>query len=635
MRVTPTVSFRLLLGLFLVTALMGPAAAGASPADTPIANGRFYTQAGGAVGLGFPIVNGSSGNFWSAFQALGGANALGYPASLPYEAGGFTYQAVQGALLQWRPELNKAVLANTFEQFSAAGLDNVLLQERQIPLPITDDGSNGNYQQAVTTRLSWLTDAGIAQRFYANPNPAIFKNWSQADAIQLYGLPMSQPEAFGPFVSQRFQRITFQRWTQQVAGMPAPGTVVRVLGGDLAKAEGLVPLSAQTPEAPPSADLTVPAPAPVAAPTPQSSLVSANAGSIQVASSPDQFPLFPCRASAIDPNADQNVAGAPAPEAGRYLLYGSTPVKIEHFNNCWSPSQLLLMHNHRNLSDITEVVIHWTDLDYARSVYALQRGVSVHWLVPLAPNAAQPTLEMIDPRNAAWHAGPLNAGLWEDAAHLLCYPGDPCRPNGNVHSLGFENVGHATPNAYQVGVMTDIIAALIREGYPIQLDRQHIVGHKEINRQKSDPGNLDINQVIALVRQKLNATAPVPLPTPPAEAPSTPTGPPDGTSTQPFMLNGGTSGQLTGNSGGAFTYYTIAQPTGSPITLHFTYTGMAAPAGAVGVSVFQGLTNLGTLSPRGGQNGATLTVQPRAGEAISVQVFSYIPQPVTWQLDLG
>jgi hypothetical protein len=633
-RVTPAVLLRLLLGLCAVTVLVGPAAVGASPADTPIANGRFYTEAGGGVGLGFPIVNSASGNFWSAFQALGGANALGYPASLPYQSGGFTYQAVQGALLQWRPELNKAILANTFEQFTAAGLDNVLLQERQIPLPITDDGSNGNYQQAVATRLSWLTDPGIAQRFYANPNPTVVKTWSQDDAIQLYGLPMSQPEAFGPFISQRFQRITFQRWTEQVTGMPAPGTVVRVLAGDLAKAEGLVPLSAQTPEAPPSADLTVPAPAAVAAPTPQPASVSANVGSTQVARGPNQFPLFPCRASAIDPNANQNVAGVPAPEAGHFLLYGSTPVKLEHFNNCWSPSQLLRMHNHRNISDITEVVIHWTDLDYARSVFALQRGVSVHWLVPLSASAAQPTLEMIDPRNAAWHAGPLNAGLWEDAAHLLCYPGDPCKSNGNVHSLGFENVGNSTPNAYQVGVMTDILAALIEEGYPIQLDRQHIVGHDELNRQKSDPGNLDINRVIALVEEKLNATAPIPLP-PQTEVTPTPTAQADGSSTSPFVLTVGASGQLTGSSGGAFTYYTIPQPTGAPIALQFGYNGMAAPAGAVGVSVFQGLTNLGTLSPPGGQNGGTLTIQPQAGVPISVQVFSYIPQPVNWQLNLG
>jgi hypothetical protein len=62
---------------------------------------------------------------------------------------------------------------------------------------------------------------------------------------------------------------------------------------------------------------------------------------------------------------------------------------------------------------------------------------------------------------------------------------------------------------------------------------------------------------------------------------------------------------------------------------------MAAPAGAVGLSVFQGLTNLGTLSPPGGRNATSLTVHPQAGDDISVQVFSYIPQTVQWQLSLG
>lgn len=631
--------------LLLVLALQTPGA-GAAATDMAINNGRFFTEAGGGAGLGFPIVDGPSGDFWSGFQALGGADALGYPSSLPYQSGGFTYQAVQGALLQWRPDLGRAVLANTFEQFTSAGLDTVLLQQRQIPLPIIDDGSGGNYQRAVATRLSWLTDPGIAKHFFANPNPAAFPTWTRDSAIQLYGLPMSKPEDFGPFVSQRFQRITFQRWTETIPGMPAAGTVVRVLGGDLAKEEGLVPASAQAPQSMTSAaDLSVPTgvPIPVPAPTPVTPAAAApparSAADARPPTGPNQFPLAPCRASVLDPNADQNAPGQPAPEAGQYLLYGSTPVKIEHYNNCWSPSQLQVMHNHRTLSDVTEVVIHWTDLDYARSAYVLQRGVSVHWLVPQSPKADQPTLEMIDPRNAAWHAGPLNEGRWEDAAHLLCIPGNPCMPNGNVHSLGFENVGSSTPNSYQVGVMTDIMATLIREGYPIQLDRQHIVGHREIDRQKQDPGDLDINAVIALVRQKLNASSPQPPVQPSALPPApTPTPPPTatpGSSANPLPFSGSANGQLAGNSGGAFAYFTIAQPAGGPITLHFSYTGISAAAGAVGVSVFQGMTNLGTLSPPGGQTGASLTITPHAGTPLSLQIFSYVPQTVTWQLSGG
>jgi hypothetical protein len=43
-----------------------------------------------------------------------------------------------------RPELNTAVLANTFEWFTDAGKDDQLLASRSIPLPIRDDGAGGD-----------------------------------------------------------------------------------------------------------------------------------------------------------------------------------------------------------------------------------------------------------------------------------------------------------------------------------------------------------------------------------------------------------------------------------------------------------------------------------------------------------
>ena len=46
---------------------------------------------------------------------------------------------------------------------------------------------------------------------------------------------MSRPERFGPFISQRFQRVAFQLWVEKIAGSPAPGTVIGVLAGDLLK----------------------------------------------------------------------------------------------------------------------------------------------------------------------------------------------------------------------------------------------------------------------------------------------------------------------------------------------------------------------------------------------------------------
>jgi hypothetical protein len=58
------------------------------------------------------------------------------------------------------------------------------------------------------------------------------------------------PQRSGPFVVQRFQRAALQLWLDAVPGQPAPGTVVLILGGDLAKQFAVVPVAAQAPQAP-------------------------------------------------------------------------------------------------------------------------------------------------------------------------------------------------------------------------------------------------------------------------------------------------------------------------------------------------------------------------------------------------
>ena len=201
--------------------------------------GRFYAEAGQGQG-GYAIVDDGGIGFWSSFQALGGVESLGYPCSQRFQlADGFTYQATQGALLQWRPELGRAVLANTFEMLQTAGKDDWLDGAKGIPRPIGDDGSGGNWQRAREIRLSWLTDDAIRARYLSAG--------SVDRAVELYGLPMSRPERRGPFVVQRFQRIAFQRWVESVPGMPAAGSVVRVLGGDLLKEAGVIPAAAAQP----------------------------------------------------------------------------------------------------------------------------------------------------------------------------------------------------------------------------------------------------------------------------------------------------------------------------------------------------------------------------------------------------
>ena len=197
----------------------------------------------------YEVTNDYGIRFADEYQRLGGAHTLGYPASYRFRLDdGFVYQVTQGALLQWRPEVKRAYLANTFEILEQAGGDHWLLEAKGVPMPIKDDGSDGDWEKAKEIRLSWLTNDKIKAHYFANPNPTGITTWSQERAIELYGLPMSYPEKHGPFISQRFQRVAFQLWVEDVEGMPEVGTVVRVLGGDLLKEACLIPSHALSPE---------------------------------------------------------------------------------------------------------------------------------------------------------------------------------------------------------------------------------------------------------------------------------------------------------------------------------------------------------------------------------------------------
>ena len=157
------------------------------PMDFPVDGGWFFRQTGGGTGDGYRVVdtNGASGpiRFYSEFRRLGGVPTLGYPVSLRYVgAGGFTYQAFQRGVLQWRPELGVAYLANTFDQLTEAGRDEALVGIG-IPRSAGDDGSAGDWNTARRIRLNWMTNDLIAQHFRRNPNPAAIRSWSEDASI--------------------------------------------------------------------------------------------------------------------------------------------------------------------------------------------------------------------------------------------------------------------------------------------------------------------------------------------------------------------------------------------------------------------------------------------------------------------
>ncbi len=204
--------------------------------------GRYYAQGGG-----FAVTDVRGQPFYSAFQRLGGVAQLGYPVSRRFFLDGFTCQAMQVGLLQYLPETGQVVLANTFELLSRFGADDWLFA-RGIPRPIRDDGST-SFAEAVVIRLGWLTNPAIASAYLAPP-PGWIGPWTAQDAINRYGLPMSRPENFGLFTSQRFQRIAFQVWQQSLPGLPVAGTVTPVLGGQLVRDSGILGPLATLPQAP-------------------------------------------------------------------------------------------------------------------------------------------------------------------------------------------------------------------------------------------------------------------------------------------------------------------------------------------------------------------------------------------------
>ncbi|HUE75464.1 MAG TPA: hypothetical protein VMP10_01450 [Chloroflexota bacterium] len=260
------------LALAIVLLLALPTAGFAQDPDYAIPNGRFFTQTAPGDN-GFSVVDagtdgqGQTIRMWSEFQRLGGVTTLGYPASRRFVGtDGFIYQVFQRGVLQWRPEANRAVLTNIFEWFNPE--QDAWLQSLGIPGPIHDDGSGGNFEQAVQIRLGWLTQPAIRNHFLSSPNLAQIPTWNQDRAMELYGLPMSQPERSGPFIVQRFQRIAFQLWVDQVPGMPPPGSVVGILGGDLLKEAGLIPAAAVAPEGPGGTGGVIVQPTPTPTPPP-------------------------------------------------------------------------------------------------------------------------------------------------------------------------------------------------------------------------------------------------------------------------------------------------------------------------------------------------------------------------------
>lgn len=209
--------------------------------DLPAAGGaHFYTQAngqGGAGGTGYAVSNADGIPFWDFFQSAGGVDAVGFPVSHRFIWNGFTVQALQKVVFQWRPEAQTVYFVNVLDEMNNRGLNGYLQTVRQVPPPADWSSDSGlPFDQVQSRHLALLTaNPAIAQAYYADDDP-----------INHNGLPMAPIQNMGNVLVLRAQRKVYQQWLVNVP-WAAAGQVVTANGGDLGKEGGLYPTAATTP----------------------------------------------------------------------------------------------------------------------------------------------------------------------------------------------------------------------------------------------------------------------------------------------------------------------------------------------------------------------------------------------------
>ncbi len=219
------------------------AATAARVADWDVPGGHFYTQGApedAPPDTGFVVANAFGLQLWRDYQALGGPAQLGFPISSHYDAGGVTYQVMEGAVLRWHAPAGHADVFPIFWALAEAGLDEWLAARG---IPPASPHLLEDPDLPAETRLSWLTHPVLRTAYLGA---------GEADAQARFGLPMGEPERFGPYLAQRFDKAVLQLWLDDVPGQPAPGAVTLVQAGRLLVEAGLVPEDALVPQPAPA-----------------------------------------------------------------------------------------------------------------------------------------------------------------------------------------------------------------------------------------------------------------------------------------------------------------------------------------------------------------------------------------------
>lgn len=208
--------------------------------DFPLPHGHFYRQGNGEGGqgrLGFLVADDDAMPFNAALAALGGPASVGYPISQRFSFDGRTTQAFQKLVLQYDDDDGSIQVLNTLDVLHDRGFD-AKLQARLIPPPESTAADSGLSWDKVVARHEAFLDGSPALKaaYFAVANPLL-----------VYGLPMAHPVDEGDVVVVRLQRAVLQLW-QRDEPWASAGQVTVANAGDLAKALGLFPTAALTPE---------------------------------------------------------------------------------------------------------------------------------------------------------------------------------------------------------------------------------------------------------------------------------------------------------------------------------------------------------------------------------------------------
>ena len=153
------------------------------------------------------------------------------------------------------------------------------------------------------------------------------------------------------------------------------------------------------------------------------------------------------------------------------------------------------------------IVVHCTD-GFFPSDLAWLRGSGTSQVSSsyyIAPDSA--VHQLVDDANGAWHAGvlanPTAKLLKKNAAGVFINP--------NWYTLGIEvslRPPAVSPAAQWQALKELVVHLATKHGIPI--DRDHIIGHKEIRATKTCPGTINVDQLV------VELSSPAPLPVPPS-----------------------------------------------------------------------------------------------------------------------